>query len=361
MNGGKETGIWEFYDESGNVLSKGNFVDGKQDGVWEFFNESGGRYRMATFSNNIEHGDWADYHENEKIASAGKYANGRQTGPWIFYYDNGNVIRKGEMKVDRMHGEWETYYENGKLNSRMNYFLGDPIGNVTVWDENGDKVKEAVYKEGVETIINLWDSIGKPQIVNGNGLYSGFYDGGAISEKGQYKDGYKAGKWDSFYPSGKPRETGEFRNGVYYLGQSWSPSGIEDVKQGSGEYKLYADTVVLESGQIQDGLRVGVWSRYFHDGKSLWAEDTYVQGKREGKSTVFFPEGEINVEGTMKADKQEGEWIWNYENGFTETRVTYRDGIKQGSQTFYTDDGNLTRTEQYKDGECVNVVIGEEI
>jgi antitoxin component YwqK of YwqJK toxin-antitoxin module len=63
----------------------------------------------------------------------------------------------------------------------------------------------------------------------------------------------------------------------------------------------------------------------------------------------------------MKADKQDGEWIWYYENGNVETRATFRNGIKEGDQIFYTDAGDHIRTEQYKDGECVKVVIDEEL
>jgi antitoxin component YwqK of YwqJK toxin-antitoxin module len=350
ISGGKETGVWEFYDESGNIVSKGNFTEGKQDGTWEFFDESGVRYRRGTFSKNIAHGEWIDYHKNGKVASTGNYTNGRQTGPWVYYYENGNVMRKGEMKMDKMHGEWETYHENGKLNSRLNYFRAEPVGNATHWNEDGEKVRESVYKDGIETIINLWDSVGKPQIVNGSGTYTGVYDDGSIREKGQYHNGYKTGIWDSYYPNGERQETGEFRNGVYFLQQSWSPSGIEDVKQGSGE-----------SGRIQDGLRVGVWSKYLPDGVTVWSEYNYVQGKLEGKNTIFFSDGTVNVEGIMKADKQDGEWIWYYENGNVETRATFRNGIKEGDQIFYTDAGDHIRTEQYKDGECVKVVIDEEL
>jgi antitoxin component YwqK of YwqJK toxin-antitoxin module len=270
-------------------------------------------------------------------------------------------MQKGEMKMDRMHGEWETYHENGKLSARENYLHAGLVGNATYWNKDGEKIKEAVYKDGIETIIKSWDSAGKPQIVNGNGTYVEFYDDGVVSEKGQYQDGYKSGKWDSFYPNGQRRETGDFRTGVYFLKQSWSPSGIEEVKNGSGDYKLYADTLVLESGRIQDGLRTGVWSRYLPDGVTLWSQETYAQGKREGKNTTYFPDGTVQVEGIMKADKQDGEWIWYHENRYVETRVMFRDGIKIGNQTFYTGDGDPIRTEQYQDGECVNVVIGQEL
>jgi antitoxin component YwqK of YwqJK toxin-antitoxin module len=56
INGNKE-GIWEQYDYSGKLQSKGNYVNGMEDGLWEFYEEGRVLYTRR-YKNGRELGIW---------------------------------------------------------------------------------------------------------------------------------------------------------------------------------------------------------------------------------------------------------------------------------------------------------------
>ena len=65
---GQRVGPWEYYYESGNLSSKGEYLNGKEIGVWELYNN---------FNGGLE--------------AKGEYLNGKEIGPWEIYHENGNL------------------------------------------------------------------------------------------------------------------------------------------------------------------------------------------------------------------------------------------------------------------------------
>ena len=69
-------------------------------------------------------------------------------------------------------------------------------------------------------------------------------------------------------------------------------------------------------------LRTGLWVSYYDDG-SKWSESYYIEGRRDGHSLTFYPNGQIRYRGEYKMEEKIGTW------------------------TFYTETGEVSKEENY--------------
>ena len=80
----------------------------------------------------------------------------------------------------------------------------------------------------------------------------------------------------------------------------------------------------------------------------------FVTGISEGKEVSYLQDRngikyEINSEIGFT-----GKYVTYYENGQKEREINYKDGKREGLWTFWDTEGNVTKTETYKDGGLVN-------
>ena len=146
------------------------------------------------------------YNKANTIIEEGNYTDtesNKYVGKIIHYYKNGNRQNEVNFVNGRPFGLSSTYYENGNINEEVEYL----------------DLEELSYKK-----INYWDESGKQLIVNGNGFY--IMDGNQIEEKGQYKNGYKDGKWIFL-----DKKSGTLNEDLYDNGKFIS--GFSLVKDGS--------------------------------------------------------------------------------------------------------------------------------
>lgn len=353
---GKEQGLWTFWWENGQVQQKGYFTEAKADSVWEYFDENGFRYRSGRFVNNMQHGEWTDYFPNGKTSATGFYSMGRMHGPWISYHDSGQVKQRGFYRLDQPDSLFESIAESGAPTSSGRFKNSRPFGLWKYWFENGKPSLEAEFDEnGYMRIRNMWTEEGQQPVKDGNGTYSVYYLSGAVMESGRIANTERVGIWRQFSEDGKTVEEGEYRSGVYYVMNTWSPEGDRQVVKGEGTYKAFKDDAV-ESGKISGGLREGQWIRLTSNGDTIQVTN-YAAGQLHGRSVSFQEGGEIASEGMMKQNIQDGEWKWYHPNGLLQTSAVFVNGRKQGEQVFLDEDGELIRTEIYKDGNRVDVRI----
>ncbi len=355
---GLEQGPWTFWWENGQLQQKGFFRDGKLDSVWEYFTTEGVRYRSGTFRSNLQDGIWQDYHPNGKVSATGSYRLGRQHGPWISYYEDGTVSQRGYYTLDMMDSLWEVYGTDGTLRSKGSYQNGQPIGAWSYWYEGGKPSLEASYDErGYMRIQNSWQSDGKQEVKNGNGVYTAVYELGGIQETGSVANQERVGLWKNFFMGGKLAQVLEYQDGLGFIRNSWSPDGTQLVKDGVGTHRVYVgDSLVIEEGKVVNGLREGPWVNFSFTGNAA-RKCTYIKGNLEGPETGYFDDGTIAAEGQRKNNLQDGAWKWYHANGQLETSVLFDNGKKTGDQVFYDEDGEIVKTEVYSGGKLVDVKI----
>jgi uncharacterized protein len=131
----------------------------------------------------------------------------------------------------------------------------------------------------------------------------------------------------------------------------------------------------LYTVNFRNGLKNGEENEFCDKGTVIYVR-TYKDGKLDGVYRHFDDYGNKLTEGVYKMEKKEGVWLeadppvrvyvfqnykngemtdylWtsNYPNGKLFMQGTYdKKGKKQGVFEVYDEEGNLTRTETYKDG-----------
>ena len=82
--------------------------------------------------------------------------------------------------------------------------------------------------------------------------------------------------------------------------------------------------VLFMKKTYQNNILNGAWKQYFLNGK-IKLEGIYKEGKRHGRQSYFFPNGEIYSSGIYQNDMKIGEWIYNNEEGITDTIINYNE------------------------------------
>ncbi len=100
----------------------------------------------------------------------------------------------------------------------------------------------------------------------------------------------------------------------------------EDAPETSSQkdYQEYYDSGILkiEGDYDENEARHGLWISYYESGIK-WSESHYTHGKKFGHSITFFPNGKVRYVGEYADDKQIGHW------------------------SFYDEEGNLVKEEDY--------------
>lgn len=353
---GREHGYWEMYWENGNPMANGYFNNGIPEGEWTYFNEEGELFRIGTYKAGLKEGKWTEFYANKQVASVGDFEFDRQSGEWVYYYEDGTLNGRTSFTLDMPEGNFETYYPDGTPNTKGIYKRGDPVGQWTFYYPNGKQMQETEYiSKNVIKILNSWDDSGKPEVVNGEGLYKRRNEDGATIESGMVKRGLQTGIWTSYYANGRKHETGEYIDTVYYVQNSWDAAGKPLVLNSNGYYENYHDNEgenVREYGLIRNGLRHEKWEYYYPTG-IISVESTYDLGKLHGPYLGYGENGSLSVDGKFENDHRAGLWTWYHENGKKSSTSMYIKGKKEGDQLFYNEAEKPIRIEVYKNGELV--------
>ena len=198
------------------------------------------------------------------------------------YYENGQLQVEGIMKRGKTHGEWNSYYRNGQLESSTNYKDGIPHGKDIRYYKNGE----------IEYIYN-------------------------------YKDGRKNGTFVDFYENGQ-------KNKEIIYGEKYE----KDYEL----YGIYIEKEYYENGQLKNETEfIAEYEESF---------DSWTDKERNGKSTSYYENGQLEVSANYKDGERDGDYISYYENGLVSTKSLYKMGeYVEGIDYKYNKDGKIvTRT-----------------
>ena len=96
---------------TGNITSKGNYLNGKENGKW--ISRTPGNVLMAEveYKDGILNGKFINYYGNGQIKTTGLYKNGKEEGWWEYYHAHKGLIK-------------EVYFEEGiKLSEQQEFEL----------------------------------------------------------------------------------------------------------------------------------------------------------------------------------------------------------------------------------------------
>ncbi|MDR2971235.1 MAG: hypothetical protein LBU83_04815 [Bacteroidales bacterium] len=179
------------------------------------------------------------------------------------------------------------YYSNGKLKSETHYRFGKETGTTTFYHYwYPTIIMEVEMKKGMKNgkmIKRFFDNKTEMIAFYQNDLLDGtetyYYKNGNCSLETHYTKGKKNGKITSWYSNGEIKESGMYINDMF-----------------DGEWVNYDERGLL----IGEGsFNVGTGKRITYDEMGrLQCETNFVNNKKDGLETHFFPNGQI--EKTLK-------------------------------------------------------------
>ncbi len=363
--------IWLFYDQSGDIYEKINYLYGKKNG-WYYKYSKDPSAGVYLFSQELYAGDRKEgiatfYFPDGRIKQTIAYYDGKKEGLSKEYDKDGNIITLMEYHNDFLvsrerinrfdaknvkQGPWKEFYADGKIKSESNYVDDLLHGYYKEYDEKGNLVLTTLYEKGalvksdVEDqpeieIVNKYDDAGKliyagPYRKNiPVGVHREYGSDGKVINAFRYNDeglklsegivdeaGNMNGKWKDLYPDGKTKAEGQYTE-----------------NRRTGAWKFYnINGKIVQTGSFNAGRPDGIW-KWYYDSGALLREEEYFQGEREGGFIEYSEDGKILSQGEYLAGEKNG--TWNYSNGDYSEEGNYITGLKDGLWKAYYPNGKI--------------------
>ncbi len=172
--------------------------------------------------------------------------------------------------------------------------------------------------------------------------------------------GKRHGLWKKNYQNGNLRYTGTFEHGKEVGTFYFYPITGEKHPMVTKVFKKDTDTVQLtyfstkgkrESiGQMLGKKRVGKWTYFFADGKTILSVENYKDGLLEGEFIVYYKSGKPTEISHYKNGKKDGKSQRFSDEGQLVEELTYKKGIMDGLAVIYDEKGEVFARGNYEQG-----------
>lgn len=240
---GVPEGFRREFDEEGNVIKSYGYengwmryegildMNGKRQGLWKEFYETGELRSKGKYVNSNPVGVWEFYFTDKNIEIIGGYDNkGRKTGEWLWFYTNGDTMMVANYESGQLDGDFVEYDENGKVVSKGVYVEGSEDGQWLYC--NGDYTEKGSFYDGMRTgewVTRFPD--GKTAFVINyeqdvmHGKYTSYWDNGHVKLTGRYVSGLRDGAWFKYDEEGQLFLTTLYKDGKEI---KWNTYDIKD-------------------------------------------------------------------------------------------------------------------------------------
>lgn len=406
--GGNSEGAWKSYDLNGYLSYEVNYINDNKDGKAINYFENGQIESVMNYVDGVTDGFYKEYYKSGQLYREGGYVSSQMVGLWKKYYKNGTIRSEEFYKNDELDG-WQTYYDvEGKINYEDNHELGlitkrvsyDSDGKAfsTIEFDNGSVNFELTYPNGKKRISKVY----KNNILQG--AYIAYYPNGTIRKNIKYVDGYIQGDAEYFYANGQLRAIDPYVNGkLHGKGLKYYKDGnlrseinyVYGSKNGTATW-YYKNKQIEISSNYRNGNRNGKLTMYDQLTGKVLLERTYENGYivsyrykdktgkfvapilienetatikafssngkpsytytlkngyKNGKQTVWFFNGNVEVEATYIEGNLEGEYKSYYPSGKIKEVENYSNGKQTGKSIYYYESGKVKSEEQYLNDE----------
>jgi antitoxin component YwqK of YwqJK toxin-antitoxin module len=199
-------------------------------------------------------------------------------------------------------------------------------------------------------------------------------------------NGKKQGFWVKKDKDGKKIYEGHFIHNIplgefrYYYpeGQLKALSILSDSGNRLRTVTYYKNGRKMAEGIYVNEKKDSVWNFFSEYEEVIVSEEFYKDGKKEGVSKTFYPDGVIAEKSTWKNGTRTGPWEQYYTDGKLKLKCAYNNDLKDGplltyhmsgriwltgqyisgdadgTWTYYTDDGKVEKKEYYQKGRLLN-------
>ena len=136
----------------------------------------------------------------------------------------------------------------------------------------------------------------------------------------------------------------------------------ELVKKDDLFYKKFTDvpftgkTTGEEQGSLKNGKEEGSWIYYWDNGQ-FKSKGDFKNGKEDGSWVDYHENGQLSSKGVFKNGKEDGSWVYYYKNGQLFYKGNWKNGKEEGYWVWYNKDGTVITellTGTYKDGKRIS-------
>lgn len=254
-----------------------------------------------------------------------------------------------------------SYYQANKKKSKFYYNYLAKIYNDTL-----PQYKEVVLQIKAKPdahIIKLTEK-GEINQIDKNGLRQGkwmkVYKSGVTAYEVFFKDDKPVGEFKRFHENSKLAslliydENGENASAIFYNDKGEKISeGSYTGKIKTGKWIYYKNGMKIREENYLGGKLHGFQYAY-HDNGQVFDKKKYVKGVQEGVWMKFFKNGDTHLKAFVKNGLMDGPLLRFYKNGKVEVRGKYIKDKKEGTWTFYDEEGKEIDVIIYKNGNPLN-------
>ncbi len=176
------------------------------------------------------------------------------------------------------------------------------------------------------------------------------------------KKGNRHGVWKGIHEeTDRPRYEGVFKNGketgvFKYFDDTRAGSVIATRDFSKGDGSVYVTFFDQKGNKVSEGLinknrqYEGEWKYYHQESPQLMTVETYVNGKLNGKSTVYYPDGKIASETIYANGIKEGVFKKYSQQGIILEEIPYKNNQFYGLVTYRDVKGNIIAQGLYEKG-----------
>ena len=340
------TGPWaRWHRDLVQKAEEGARDSGALSGEYRAWHPGGQPAALGKYAANLREGAWTSWNPSGLVASRGVYLRGARTGPWVFRYLNGQLEAQGSYDgVGREQGLWERFSVDGKPLERVTYAAGALEGPAERFFSSGGHREQGAYAAGLQ-----------------EGAWTTWFENGQKESEGSYRRGLKEGAWRTWN-----------LDGTLDSESSWTRGDAE----GTFTRWYYGDGFpAYDRGAMVHSLAQGLWQAHTADGVHLLQEITYLDGLSEGPGHGAWVDGKKRFEGTFHlgyrceawaawhangqqdylgryrcnwtqngqlGSQKDGPWTTWYPSGQKKSEGTWKDGVRVGDWTAWTEAGVAT-------------------
>ncbi len=380
LEDGKKIGVWDVYNESGQLSLTANFNDKEnKDKEWKWFYSNGKVKEIANYTDNVFEGASVMFHEDGKKYIETQYQSGKLNGNYKYYNKNGALIQNKNFKDGLLEGVYKSYFPVGEELIEYNVpYKEDAVeGLFTEYYANGDVFYEVNYKEGKKQGIEktyYYNKVLMKEIafVDGkmNGMFKFYSPKGILVEEGTTEDDLYVGEWKLYFEDGTFQKSYNYEKGYiegiskFYDRDSKLHYEFEYKKSDVIAYKYYRkDGSIIKEGKKKRGAfffesyspegnilmkgnynikggRTGVWEFFTKNGV-LERKCNFSENNLNGETIGYYTDGSIEYTSNYVDDALEGYYVGYHDNGQMEHQGYYEKGLTQGEWRYYYKDGTI--------------------
>lgn len=107
--------------------------------------------------------------------------------------------------------------------------------------------------------------------------------------------------------------------------------------------------------EVVDGIKEGVFITYYPDDK-VQISGTMKNNKNAGEWKYYFPSGAIETTGYFDNDIPTGKWTWFNQNGKIIEEGNLSEGLREGEWKSYDTTGSLVIVRNYKNNNLIDSI-----